>query len=179
MKRTKRRTLAMWIGSVFAVLFLLIAGITAMSATAGNHTLRSVTYSQIPPNQGDHSPVWQRCGFYSKPVRDEHVVHSLEHGVVWVAYRPDLPADQIDQLRNFAAGQEQPIVSPYPGLPALLVVSAWGHQQIFDSLDVSVLGTVVGELRTSSGAPEPGGSCEGPNLWFSGATDKPETEDSD
>lgn len=173
-KRTRRRRIARWIAGTVLVLVVLIMGFGLMSATTGNHTMRSVTYAQAPPHSGDHSPVWQRCGFYSKPVRDEHVVHSLEHGVVWIAFRPDMAANQIQLLREFEGGAEHLIVSPYPGLQPLVVVSAWGHQQSFDSLDMAALTRVVQDLRNGDDAPEAGGSCEGPNLFFSGATGSPE-----
>ena len=53
----------------------------------------------------------------------ERLVHSLEHGAVWITYQPDLPAAQIDVLRQLARSDEYLIVSPYPGLPAPVVVS--------------------------------------------------------
>jgi hypothetical protein len=174
MRTNRRRRIVKWGAGVLGALLLLIFGFMILSATGGNHTLRSVTYAQVPPNSGNHSPVWQICGFYSEPVGDEHAVHSLEHGVVWITYRPDLPSDQIELLREFSANQEHLIISPYPGMLSLVVVSAWGHQQAFDSLDMTALATVVEDLRNSPDAPEPGGSCEGPNLWFSGGTGNPE-----
>jgi hypothetical protein len=47
-----------------------------------------VDYPQSPPVGGPHNPIWQNCGFYSKPVRDEYAVHSMEHGAVWITYSP-------------------------------------------------------------------------------------------
>jgi hypothetical protein len=35
--------------------------------------------------------MWQNCGFHSDPVRNETAVHSMEHGAVWVSYRPAFP----------------------------------------------------------------------------------------
>src|ERR687891_454587 len=67
-----------------------------------HHTEETVPYSQIPPVGGPHDPVWQNCGFYDMPVRDENAVHSLEHGAVWITYSPDLPQDQVDELRDIA-----------------------------------------------------------------------------
>ena len=59
-----------------------------------DHTTEPVEYPQNPPVGGDHNPVWQNCGYYDEPVRNENAVHSLEHGAVWITYQPDLPQDQ-------------------------------------------------------------------------------------
>ena len=47
------------------------------------HRRRSGLRAESHP-RGEHNPVWQNCGFYNKPVRDESAVHSLEHGAVWI-----------------------------------------------------------------------------------------------
>ena len=57
-----------------------------------------MTYKQNPPVGGDHNPTWLNCGIYGQPVRNENAVHDLEHGAVWITYRPDLPQTQIDKL---------------------------------------------------------------------------------
>ena len=97
---------------------------------AGKHTEGEVDYEQSPPVGGAHNPVWQNCGFYDKPIRDENAVHSLEHGAVWITYSPDLPRDQVDELRGIAESQSFVLVSPYPDLPSNtpVVASAWGKQ---------------------------------------------------
>ena len=172
--RTSRWRWARWIGIGAAVLLVGFVGLSAIGANTGDHTMASVTYAQRPPHSGDHSPVWQKCGFYREPVGDEHAVHSLEHGSVWIAYRPNLAADQIELLRPLAGVEEQVIVSPYPGLTSALVVTSWGHQQSFDTVDIGQLEAAIQTLRTSGQAPEPNGGCDGPNLFFSGATGDPE-----
>jgi hypothetical protein len=169
-----RRKLKVGYTILAAVVLVFVAGLVTLSAVGGNHTIRSVTYAQVPPHSGDHSPVWQRCGFYSEPVGNEHAVHSLEHGVVWITYQPDLPAAQIDVLRQLARSDEYLIVSPYPGLPAPVVVSAWERQLQLPAASDPRLGPTVAEYRNSPLAPEPDGGCEGPNLWFSGSTGNPE-----
>jgi hypothetical protein len=127
----------------------------------------------VPPNRGDHSPVWQRCGFYGEPVGDEHAVHSLEHGAVWITYQPSLPQNQIDMLRSVTQGQKDILASPYPGLPAP-VVSAWGRQLRLDTVDPVRLDQALRDIRNGPPAPEPGGGCDGPNLLLSGGTGNPE-----
>ena len=138
-KPRTRRTLRKRIRRVAAILagtLVLLTGLfVVMGATTGDHTMGSVTYAQVPPNGGSHSPVWQRCGFYTEPVRDEHAVHSLEHGAIWITYQPDLPQDQIEILRALTRGQADLLVSPYLDLPAPVVVSAWGQQIKLDGID--------------------------------------------
>ena len=170
-----RRKLAVGYAILAAIVLVLGAGCVALSAFGGNHTLRSVTYAQAPPHSGKHSPVWQHCGFYSEPVGNEHAVHSLEHGVVWITYAPDLPKGQVDALRQLAQAQEYTIVSPYPGLPAPVVVSAWEQQRQFDTADDPHVEETVAAYLNDPLAPEPNGGCDGPNLWFSGGTGHPDT----
>lgn len=82
------------------------------------------SYRQIPPVGGDHAFIWQNCGFYPEAVRDETAVHSMEHGAMWITYRPGLPAEQVDKLRELVNDKTYVLVSPYPDLPAPVVASA-------------------------------------------------------
>ena len=93
-----------------------------------------ISYEQDPPTNRDHSPSWQNCGFYSFPVQDENAVHSLDHGAVWITYRPDMPAEQVDILRGLAA-EEYVLVSPYPDLYAPVVATAWRNQLALEGAD--------------------------------------------
>jgi hypothetical protein len=170
-----RKKLMIGIAALIAGAVLLLGAFLTVSAVTGNHTLRSVTYAQVPPHSGDHSPVVQRCGFYAEPVRDEHAVHSLEHGVVWITYRPDIPPEQIEVLRAFALAQDDRLVSPYLDAPAPVMISVWGRQASLDVVDADRLENAVRDIRSGPEAPEPGAGCDGPNLWLTGATGDPET----
>lgn len=93
------------------------------------HSLGPVSYPQVPPAGGIHNPVWQQCGFYDQPIENEKAVHSLEHGAIWITYRPDLPQAQIDGLATLARGRNYILVSRWDsGLPAPVVVTGWGRQ---------------------------------------------------
>lgn len=82
------------------------------------HIQGSLAYEQQPPLGGNHSPVWQNCGFYAQPVPPETGVHALEHGAVWLTYQDDLPAQQVEALRESAASTRGFVLaSPYPDLP--------------------------------------------------------------
>jgi hypothetical protein len=135
-------------------------GVTSYPNLSQKHTEAPVNYPQSPPVGGPHNPVWQNCGFYSKPVRNEHAVHSLEHGAVWITYRPDLPKEQVDTIRNLAS-QSYVLASPYPGLPSPVVASAWGKQLKLDSANDPRLEQFVSAYRQGPQTPEPGAPCTG------------------
>jgi hypothetical protein len=133
--------------------------VTTFSGLSRNHTSSPVRYAQTPPVGGDHNPVWQNCGYYSKPVHDENAVHSLEHGAVWITYQPNLPKDQVDRLAALGRGQPFVLVSPYPGLPAPVVASAWGVQEWFHNANDRKLSQFVATYRQGPQTPEPGAVC--------------------
>ena len=128
---------------------------------AGKHTEGEVDYDQSPPVGGAHNPVWQNCGFYDKPVRDENAVHSLEHGAVWITYSPDLPQDQVDHLREIAENETYVLVSPRDDLPSPVVASAWGKQLMLDNADDTDLDRFIGAYEQGPQTPEKGAVCTG------------------
>jgi hypothetical protein len=133
-------------------------GVREFAVEAG-HTAETVAYDPIPPVGGEHDPTPQTCGFYAVPVRNENAVHSLEHGAIWVTYRPDLPPDQRDRLRTLANEESKVLVSPFVDLPAPVVASSWGRQLWVDSAEDERLGQFVQRFRGA--APEPGAPCAG------------------
>ena len=125
----------------------------------GEHTQADVDYEQSPPAGGEHNPVWQNAGFYSAPIRDENAVHTLEHGAVWIAYSPDLPADQQDKVRELVEGQTCMLASPYPGLDSPIVASAWGKQLALEDANSPDLERFIRAYRQGPQTPEPGATC--------------------
>jgi Protein of unknown function (DUF3105) len=135
--------------------------VTSFSGLSRNHTQSAVHYPQNPPVGGDHNPVWQNCGFYAQPIHNENGVHSMEHGTVWITYQPSLPKAQIDQLASIARSQTFVLVTPYPGLPAPVVASAWGKQEWLHSTNDPKLAQFVSAYRQGPQTPEPGAPCTG------------------
>ena len=136
------------------------AGIEVYPATTNRTTGEPVDYEREPPTNGDHDPLWQNCGFYERPVKDRHAVHSMDHGVVWVTYSPDLPGGQVDELRSY--GEEgYVIVSPYPGQDAPVISTSWRVQLELDGPDDPRLRRFVDQFRISEIAPLSGNRCTG------------------
>ena len=136
------------------------AGVTSYSNLSRDHTREPVDYPQSPPVGGPHDPIWQNCGFYSKPVRNENAVHSMEHGAVWITYRPDLPRDQVEKIKSLTQ-ERYVLASPYANLPAPVVATAWGKQLLLDSTNDPRLEQFVRAYRQGPQSPEPGAPCRG------------------
>lgn len=123
-------------------------------------------YDMEPPVAGPHNETWQNCQgtVYEAPIANEHAVHSLEHGAVWVTYNPDtLPADQVETLAGMVrqAGDRM-LMSPYPGLEAPISLQAWGYQlQVQDANDPRI--REFTQVLRGNAALEANGTCSGGN----------------
>lgn len=138
-----------------------IAGVWTFHNLSRRHTTAHVTYPQVPPVGGPHAPRLLNCGVYRTPVREENAVHSLEHGAVWITYRPDLPVDQVATLRALVHGRSHLLLSPFPDLPEPVVASAWGRQlRLGDAYDPR-LKRFINVFREGPQTPERDAPCSG------------------
>lgn len=117
-----------------------------------NHSWDPQKYDRTPPVGGDHSGVWQQCmgNIYDAPIPNEHAVHSLEHGAVWLTYRSDLPADQVETLKNKINGKQYTMMSPVDGLDKPVSLQAWGWQLKVDSVTDGRIDDFIGALAKNA-----------------------------
>jgi hypothetical protein len=121
--------------------------------------------------------VWMNCGVYPQPVPAERAVHNLEHGAIWIAYRPDLPAAGVTALRSLVQAQKTVVIAiqgtsvdtkqrymdltPVPGLPAPIVLTAWAHQLTVQTPTDTRLQRFIDAFRVNQNrTPEYGASCD-------------------
>jgi Protein of unknown function (DUF3105) len=173
-ERSARRSSLMRRGAVLVVVVIvaavlydvyarrqLLQNVKTASYTAGMHTAGPIFYIESPPIGGQHNVVWQNCGIYNAPIHNEHAVHSMEHGAVWITYRPDLAQDQIQTLRAVAS-DDYLLLSPYPGLAHPVVASAWNHQLTFERADDPGLAAFIARYKNNpETTPEFGALCAG------------------
>ncbi len=133
-------------------------GVRTFPATSNKNVSGKIDYPREPPTNGDHAPIWQNCGFYKEPVKNETAVHSLDHGAVWISYRPNLPTSQLDVLRKLAK-ERYVLVSLYPGQPAPVIVTAWRNQIRLQNANDPRLKQFVKQFRLSDTAPRAGNGC--------------------
>lgn len=140
----------------------LAARVQTYQVTSHSHVQGAVNYPQTPPVGGDHNPIWQNCGFYPQPIVTELGVHSMEHGAVWITFRPDVPSAQVTVLRNLAK-TPYVLVSPWGGslLPSAVIASAWGVQLKADSATDPGVAAFVKMYAQGPQTPEPGAPCSG------------------
>lgn len=138
-----------------------LQGVKVFPNPERGHSVEPVSYAQTPPVGGVHHPAWQNCGVYTEPVPDENAVHSLEHGVIWITYQPDLPAEQVSQLAELTRQSGYRLLSPYPGIESPIVASAWGYQLALESADDPRLMDFIRKYEQNPLGPEPGASCSG------------------
>jgi hypothetical protein len=126
-----------------------------------SHKSGPLTWNYSPPVGGVHNAAWQNCmgDVYDAPIANEHAVHSLEHGAVWITYRPDLPQDQVDKLAGKVRGVEKTFMSPYEGLDKPISLQAWGYQLKVDNADDSRIDEFIKDLRVNASVEGPTALC--------------------
>ena len=130
--------------------------------TFGNHQTGELNYPINPPVGGTHNPSWQSCmgDVYTSQIAKEQAVHSMEHGAVWITYRPDLPQDQIDRLATKVRDVEFMLMSPLPDQDKAISLQAWGYQLKVDNASDARIDEFIKALRKNA-SQEPAAGCSG------------------
>jgi hypothetical protein len=116
-----------------------------------------VEYQSNPPTSGNHWPVPLRPGIYDTQKPDEAIVHSLEHGRVWVSYKPSVSSTVQKELYDIVSGQFAVILTPRSGNDTDIALAAWDRVDTFDlsqdgSLDAKRVRDFI--LRYKNKGPE-------------------------
>jgi hypothetical protein len=133
-------------------------GTETFAVAQADHVTGQVSYPQDPPVGGPHNADSVPCGAYDTPLPNELAVHTLEHGVVWITYSPDLPDADIAVLAA-KGGERKVMVSPYPGLDSPVVASAWARQLRLDTVNDVRIDQFIGAFVEGLQSPEPFVSC--------------------
>lgn len=88
-------------------------------------------YNSNPPTSGPHYPNPAPIRFYDRALPDEQVVHNLEHGNVWISYKPNLSKEIIKILKGFSGGNT--IVTPRSANDFDIALAAWGRLDKFNA----------------------------------------------
>jgi hypothetical protein len=116
-----------------------------------NEGAEHAPYNSNPATSGPHYAIsgiaptpW---GVKETELVDEILVHNLEHGGIVISYRPDLPAADIEQLKQIVS--TLPPSTTFNSVKAVLVprakndrpisLTAWGYLQHLDTPDAAAI----------------------------------------
>jgi hypothetical protein len=133
---------------------------TNPAALSQSHITSPITYPMTPPAGGPHFGQWQNCvgDVYTAPIVDGNAVHSLEHGAVWITYKPGLGASDVERLAGKVRGQAYMMMSPYPGQTSPISLQAWGYQLAVDDAGDDRIDEFIRQFRQTA-TMEPGATC--------------------
>ena len=80
---------------------------------------------------------------------------------MWISYQPTLSAADVTTLQHAVAGKSYVVLSPYPGIPAPVVATAWGVQLRLTGASDPKLAQFINYYRQGPQTPEPGSPCTG------------------
>jgi ribosomal protein L12E/L44/L45/RPP1/RPP2 len=126
-----------------------------------NHVTQTVAYKQTPAVGGNHHPTWANCEgrIYTSVLQTEKAVHSLEHGAVWVTYKPGTDKKLLDAFAKKVEKKPYIMMSPVAEQADNLMMSAWGNQLTVPSADDKRVDEFISKFAQSTSAPEPGAAC--------------------
>ncbi|MEK9174459.1 MAG: DUF3105 domain-containing protein, partial [Patescibacteria group bacterium] len=53
-------------------------------------------YHSNPPVSGWHYTETAKWGIYDEEISDQILIHNLEHGGIWISYKPDVPPELVE-----------------------------------------------------------------------------------
>lgn len=90
----------------------------------------TTTYNSNPPTSGGHYAVAAPVRFYDRELPDEQLVHNLEHGHIWITYKPSLSGEIIKGLKDFSGGNV--VITPRSKNDTDIALVAWGRLDKFN-----------------------------------------------
>lgn len=111
-------------------------------------------YNSNPPTSGSHYADPAAWGVHQNELPDEQLIHNLEHGGIWIAYKPDIDPATKSQLESI--GKKYPgsvVIAPRAKNDSLIALASWGRLEKLESFDEAKIIDFIGANRNKS--PEP------------------------
>ncbi|MBI2108871.1 MAG: DUF3105 domain-containing protein [Parcubacteria group bacterium] len=101
-------------------------------------------YNSNPPTSGPHYADPAKPGFRTEEIADGHLIHSMEHGLVWVSYNPRIGAEA-DKLRKVPTALA--VVTKRDANETDIALASWGRLDTFNLEDGTVDDTDLKRIR--------------------------------
>lgn len=111
-------------------------------------------YNSNPPTSGPHYEQPAPWNIYTQEIPDETLIHNLEHGGVWISYKPGkVDKTTIDRLGQISKPYTKTIMTPRNANDSAIALVSWGKILKLESLDEKKVKAFI-ELNRFK-APEP------------------------
>lgn len=106
-------------------------------------------YNSNPPSSGAHYASPANSGVYDYEVNDKIFIHNLEHGGIWIAYRPSVSVQAIEDLKSIVKefGGSKLVMAPRSANDADIAIVAWNRVLKFDLANGILSDQQKNELR--------------------------------
>lgn len=111
-------------------------------------------YNSNPPTSGSHYAQPTDWGVYQDELKDENVIHSLEHGGIWISYQPSIDEETKEKLE--AIGKKYSgsvVVSPRTANDSPIALASWGRLEKLMTFDETRIVEFI--KRNKNKSPEP------------------------
>ena|SRR3989344_7539589 len=146
--RSKKKKTALWIIIILIILGGLVGGGIAYSRWKSKNLPGQTypdqgqehvtpghqhTYNSNPPTSGWHHSNPAEWGIYKEELPDETLLHNLEHGGIWISYKPDVS----DEMKQKSEGLYEKygrkiIVTPRSKNDTDIALAAWTRLDKFN-----------------------------------------------
>lgn len=116
-----------------------VAGVEVFDIVSRDHIAQGTQgsgYNSNPPSSGPH---WQgpaKNGFYDSALPDEQLIHNLEHGHIWIAYKPDVGDEIKNKLKEIVQKEDwKLVVASREVNDTKIAFVAWGRVLKMDEPD--------------------------------------------
>lgn len=92
------------------------------------------SYNSNPPTSGPHYATDANWGVYDYEVNDKLLIHNLEHGGIWISYRPGVSPQVVEDLKAVIKdlGESKIVMAPRSANDKDVAVAAWTHLLTLD-----------------------------------------------
>jgi len=95
-------------------------------------------YNSNPPTSGWHHAQPVEWGIYREEITDEILIHNLEHGGIWISYKPSIPQEMKQKLEGFSKKWGRKIiVAPRSANDTDIALAAWSRLDKFSVAEYS------------------------------------------
>lgn len=110
-------------------------------------------YNSNPPTSGPHYAQEADWGFYGRELPDEQLVHNLEHGGIWIAYKniDDATKAKLEALARKYSGSV--IITLRLANDVKIALASWGRLEKMDNFDEKRIVRFIKANKNKS--PEP------------------------